>query len=168
MKDPDFTIIVDTREQQPWNFNNFAKANKKLDTGDYSIDGLQHVLAIERKKSVSELATNIVESRFHDVVIRLSQLKYSFLLLEFDLEDVLIYPIGSTVPRKMWSKIKISPAFILKNILELQLKHNIIVYFCGNSSNAEKMAEHILKKIYYAEKNNIIKQEETNEENNSI
>ena len=126
MKDPDFTIVVDTREQQPWSFDHFAKAHKKLDTGDYSIDGLQHLLAIERKKSVSEFANNIVESRFKDVIIRLSQLKYSFLLLEFDLEDVLIYPIGSTVPKRMWDKIKISPAFLLKNILELQLEHNII------------------------------------------
>lgn len=155
MKDPDFTIIVDTREQQPWTFHAFATEHKKLDTGDYSIDGLQHLLAIERKKSVSEFANNIVESRFKDVVMRLSQLKYSFLLLEFDLEDMLIYPVGSTVPKRMWDKIKISPAFLLKNILDLQIKHNIIVYFCGDSDNAEKMAEHILKKIYYMEKYNM-------------
>lgn len=155
MNDPDFTIIVDTREQQPWEFDHFTTANKKLDTGDYSIDGLQHLLAIERKKSVSEFANNIVESRFKDVVMRLSQLKYSFLLLEFDLEDIMIYPIGSTVPKRMWDKIKISPTFLLKNILELQIKHNIIVYFCGDSTNAEKMAEYILKKIYYIEKNNM-------------
>jgi len=160
MSDPNFTIIVDTREQQPWGFSHFATAHKKLDTGDYSIDGLQHLLAIERKKSVSEFANNIVESRFKDVIMRLSQLKYSFLLLEFDLEDILIYPIGSTVPKRMWDKIKISPTFLLKNILELQLNHNIIVYFCGCSSNAEKMAEYILKKIYYIEKNNMKLQSE--------
>lgn len=155
MKNPDFTIIIDTREQQPWSFDNFAVANKKLDTGDYSIEGLQHLLCIERKKSVSEFANNIIESRFKDVVMRMSQLKYSFLLLEFDLEDILIYPVGSTVPKRMWDKIKISPTFLLKNILELQLNHNIIVYFCGGSDNAEKMAEYIFKKIYYIEKNNI-------------
>jgi hypothetical protein len=57
----------------------------------------------------------------------------------------------------MWDKIKISPAFLLKNIFELQLKHNIIVYFCGDADNAEKMAEYILKKIYYTEKNNMKK-----------
>lgn len=163
MNDPDFTIIIDTREQQPWTFSHFATAHKKLDTGDYSIDGLQHLLCIERKKSVSEFANNIVESRFKDVIIRMSGLKYSFLLLEFDLEDILIYPIGSTVPKRMWDKIKISPTFLLKNILELQLNHNIIVYFCGSSSNAEKMAEYIFKKIYYIEKNNIKKQDSTDE-----
>lgn len=146
-----FTIIVDTREQQPWNFNDYAKAHKKLDTGDYSIEGLEHILTIERKKSSSEFATNIVESRFKDVVMRLSQFKYSFLLLEFDLEDLLIYPEGSTVPKRMWDKVKITPSFLIKNILELQLNHNIKVIFCGNAPNAEKIAEFIFKKIHYIE-----------------
>lgn len=151
MKSTDFTIIIDTREQQPWTFNNYTVANRKLDTGDYSIEGLENILCIERKKSASEFANNIVESRFKDVLMRMNQLKYSFILLEFDLEDLLVYPIGSTVPKRMWDKIKITPAFLLKNILELQLNYNIIVYFCGDSDNAEKMAEYILKKIHYIE-----------------
>lgn len=146
-----FTIIVDTREQQPWTFSNYTTAHKKLDTGDYSIEGLETILTIERKKSASEFATNIVESRFKDVIMRLSQFKYSFLLLEFDLEDLLIYPIGSTVPKKMWDKVKITPAFLIKHILELQLNHNIKVIFCGNPSSAEKIAEFIFKKIHYIE-----------------
>jgi hypothetical protein len=146
-----FTIIIDTREQQPWNFNDYTKAHKKLDTGDYSIEGLEHILTIERKKSSSEFATNIVESRFKDVVMRLSQFKYSFLLLEFNLEDLLIYPEGSTVPKRMWDKVKITPSFLIKNILELQLNHNIKVIFCGSASNAEKIAEFIFKKIHYIE-----------------
>jgi ERCC4-type nuclease len=148
----EFTIIVDTREQQPWTFDHYAVAKRKLDTGDYSIEGLESVLAIERKKSVSEIANNITESRFQDVVERLSQLKHSFILFEFDLEDVLVYPIGSSLPKKMWNKIRVTPAFIMKHILELQLNHNIKIVFCGSASNAEKMAEYIMKKIYYIEK----------------
>lgn len=146
-----FTIIVDTREQQPWTFESFTVANRKLDTGDYSVEGLENILCIERKKSSSEFANNIVESRFKDVIERMSNMKYSFLLLEFNLEDLLIYPVGSTVPRKMWDKIKISPAFLIKNILDLQIMHNIYVYFCGDAINAEKLATLIMKKIHYIE-----------------
>lgn len=151
-KSSDFTIVIDTREQQPWEFEHHTIANHKLDTGDYSIEGLENVIAIERKKSVSEFANNITESRFTDVVMRMGQIKYAFLLLEFDLEDVLIYPIGSTVPKRMWDKIKISPAFILKNLLDLGIKHNISVHFCGNATNAKKLAETILKKVNYLER----------------
>jgi ERCC4-type nuclease len=151
MQNTDFTIIIDTREQQPWTFDNYATAKRKLDTGDYSISGLEHLIGIERKKSVSEFANNIVEKRFEDVVERLSKLKYSFILFEFDLKDVLVYPVGSTVPKRMWNNIKISPAFIMKNLLELQISHNINTIFCGSPSAAEKMAEYLLKKVHYIE-----------------
>jgi len=155
MNNPDFTIIVDTREQQPWAFDHYVKANIKLDAGDYSIQGLQHLLGIERKKSVNEIANNITEPRFKDAISRLAQLKYSFLLLEFDIEDILNYPIGSSLPKKLWDKVKISPAFLMKHVLDWQLIHNINVIFCGSSSSAERTAEMILKKIFYIEKDNI-------------
>lgn len=143
-----FTIIIDTREQQPWTFSEYAVANKKLDTGDYSIEGFQEVFAIERKKSINEIANNIVEPRFKDVINRMGQLKYSFFLLEFSMTDVLNYPIGSNLPKRMWDKVRITPAFIMKNILDWQLQHNIKVLFCNNASNAEKVAEYIIKKIH--------------------
>lgn len=147
----DFTIIVDTREQQPWSFDNYSIANRKLDTGDYSVEGLETLLAIERKKSINEIANNIIEPRFKDVIERLSKIKHSYILLEFDLENVLSYPIGSTLPKKMWDKVKISPSFIMKHILEWQMYHNIKVVFCGCPSNAEQMAEFIMNKVYYLE-----------------
>jgi ERCC4-type nuclease len=144
----DFTIIIDTREQQPWTFEEYVVANKKLDTGDYSIEGLQDIFVIERKKSINEIANNIIEPRFKDVLARLGQLKYSFLLLEFSMTDVLYYPVGSNLPKRLWDKVKITPAFIMKNILDWQLKYNIKVFFCNNASNAEKTAEYILKRMY--------------------
>ena len=151
--DPDYTIIIDTREQQPWNFKHHSVASKKLDAGDYSLEGFENILAIERKKSVCEIANNIVESRFKDALERLGQLKYSFLLLEFDLENVLSYPIGSSLPKKIWDKTKITPTFLLRNILDWQLKYNIKVQFCGSSNNAEQLAEYIFRRIFYIEYN---------------
>lgn len=151
MKDDSFTIIIDTREQKPWTFENHTTANHKLDTGDYSIQGLENLVTIERKRNVAEIANNITESRFQDVIDRLSKIKYSFILLEFDLQNVLDYPVGSTIPKRLWSKIRITPAFLIKHLLELQLEHNIKVIFCGSSSNAEKMALSILKKIHRIE-----------------
>lgn len=143
-----FHIIVDTREQQPWEFENMVKSCEKLDTGDYSLKGLEHMLCIERKKSVSEVANNITESRFKDVIARMKTFQYAFLLLEFELDDVLAYPVGSNVPKKMWDKLKITPKFILKHLVELQVLHNIKVLFCGSSSSAERMALSIMRKVY--------------------
>jgi len=146
-----FEIIIDTREQQPWLFEHQVKACEKLDTGDYSIRGLENQLCIERKKSVSEIANNITEKRFKDVVARMTQYKYSFLLLEFDFDNVLSYPVGSNVPKKMWDKLKITPNFLIKHLVELQVFFNIKVLFCGSASNAERMALSIMKKVYEIE-----------------
>ena len=144
----DLTIIIDTREQKPWMFDEHLTANRKLDTGDYSVEGLEHILAIERKRNVAEVANNITESRFKDVVDRLKSFKYSFVLLEFDLNNVLEYPIGSTIPKRLWGKIRISPQYILKHITDLQVEHGIHVVFCGSSGNAEKLALSIMKRVY--------------------
>ena len=157
----EFTVVIDTREQQPWSFPEYTVANRKLDTGDYSVEGLENILCIERKKSTSEFANNIIESRFHNFILRMSEYKYAFLLLEFNLEDILIYPVGSTVPKKMWSKVKITPSFLLKHILDLQINHIIKIVFCGNARSAQKIAQSIMKKIHYIE--TIKNQEESNE-----
>lgn len=143
-----FHIIIDTREQHPWSFDHMEKSISKLDTGDYSLKGLENLFCIERKGSVSEFANNITEKRFKDVVERMNKIPHAFLLFEFSFEDVLIYPVGSNVPKRMWDKLKISPKFILKHIVELQIKNNIKVVFCGDASNAEKMAISIMRKIY--------------------
>lgn len=153
MIDNEFTIIVDTREQKPWSFSNHAQANNKLDTGDYSVQGMEQLIAIERKRNVAEFANNITEKRFSDVVDRLSKIKYSFILFEFDMEDIMRYPIGSNIPKKLWDKIRISPSFIIKNIIDLQIDHNIKVLFCGDSENAEKIALSIMRKVYKENKN---------------
>lgn len=149
-----FTIIVDTREQTPWTFGSHAKSCHKLDTGDYSIEGLEHLLAIERKKSVSEFATNLSEKRFNDVLERLSKIKHSYIIFEFNLDDIYNFPIGSNIPKKLWDKLRISGNFILKRLLEIQLQYNIQIVFCGNASNAERFASSLMKRIYEKYGNN--------------
>jgi len=144
----DFTVIIDTREQLPWEFALHSTAKRKLDTGDYSIEGLEHLLCIERKKSVAEIANNIAEKRFKDVLERMNKMQYPFMLFEFDLEDVYTFPVGSDIPKKLWDNLKISSNYILKYITQIQLNYNIHILFCGGPENAEKMAVSIMKRVY--------------------
>lgn len=143
-----FKIIIDTREQMPWEFGFHNTSKRKLDTGDYSIEGYESLFTIERKKSVSEIANNISESRFRDVLERMSKIPHSFILMEFNLDEIYSFPVGSDVPKKMWDKLKISGNYIMKYLIEAQLKYNIHILFCGDPSNAEKVAVSIMKRIY--------------------
>lgn len=146
-KDP-FTIIVDTREQLPWEFGFHLTSKQKLDTGDYSIQGFENLFTIERKKSVSEIATNITESRFKDVLQRMGQIPHSFMLMEFTLDEVYSFPVGSDIPKSKWDKLRISGNYIIKYLIEAQLNYNIHLLFCGDSENAERTAVSIMKRIY--------------------
>lgn len=143
-----FTIIVDTREQQPWEFPYHSTANRKLDTGDYSMEGFENILCIERKKGIAELANNMTEKRFKDVIQRMSSYKHAYILIECNYDQMMNYPIGSDVPKKLWNRIKIPPSFIMKFVTELSVNHNIHVVFCGCASWAEKTALSIMKRVY--------------------
>lgn len=143
-----FTIIVDTREQMPWEFGFHNTAKRKLDTGDYSIEGFESLFTIERKKSVSEIANNITESRFKDVLERLGSIPHSFMIMEFSLDEIYQFPVGSDVPKKMWDKLRISGNYIIKYLIEAQLNYNIHILFCDDAENAERVAVSIMKRIY--------------------
>ena len=143
-----FTIIVDTREQLPWEFGFHNTAKRKLDTGDYSIEGFESLFTIERKKSVSEIANNLSESRFKDVLERLGQIPHSFMIMEFSVDEIYQFPVGSDVPKKMWDKLRISGNYIMKCLIEAQLNYNIHILFCDDAENAERVAVSIMKRIY--------------------
>lgn len=143
-----FTIIVDTREQMPWEFGFHNTAKRKLDTGDYSMEGFESLFTIERKKSVSEIANNLSESRFKDVLERLGQIPHSFMIMEFSVDEIYQFPVGSDVPKKMWDKLRISGNYIMKCLLEAQLNYNIHILFCDDAENAERVAVSLMKRIY--------------------
>ena len=151
-----FSIIQDTREQLPLIFPADECYSEiivaKLDTGDYAINGLQNLIAIDRKASVSELATNVFEKRFKDVIQRMSEAKYKYFIFEFDLNQVMQYPIGSNIPKRLWDKIRVNNNFLLSFIAQVQVQHGIHVLFCGDATNAAAMTLKIFKRIWANEK----------------
>jgi len=148
MKNKYFNIIVDTREQHPWDFNdNFNITKAKLDTGDYSIEGLENTLCIERKCSTNEISNNITEKRFQDVLDRMAGYPHAHILFEFDLMDILNFPHNSGIPHKLWKNLRVTPLFLLKYITEINTKYGIHTHFCGDRNNAQALAVSIMKRI---------------------
>lgn len=153
MTSDEFTIIVDTREQNAWEFGHHTTSRRKLDTGDYSIEGLENLLCIERKQSVSEIANNITEKRFINVLERMSTMPHRFMLFEFDLQNVYDFPMGSDIPKSKWNKLRISSNYIMKYLSFININYNIHTIFCGDADNAEKMAIRIMRTVYGKYKN---------------
>jgi hypothetical protein len=150
-----FLVIRDTREKDGWYFkeSNYCQGmiDQKLDTGDYSVQGLEDVLCIERKGSVSEIANNIVDKRFDRELDRMKEFKYKFLILEFGIKDIMSFPEGSDIPRAKWNKIRIKGSFILKRLAEIQTKYDIHVVACEDKACAWHMTSSIMKRVFEIE-----------------
>jgi ERCC4-type nuclease len=151
-KNPDFTIIRDTREQIPWEFHyehTVAEEIGTLKTGDYAVKGLEDKLCIERKGCIEEFANNLGRefTRFSKELIRMDKYPHAFIVCEFPLKDLIEYPFHNN-NKHLQTTSKISGKYLLKVIMEIQLNHNVKIMFCGSKYYANKTALSIMKRIY--------------------
>jgi ERCC4-type nuclease len=146
-----FEVIVDTREQYPFHFSSSkisGTVSKKLDTGDYSITGLEDILCIERKASVVEFYNNITQKRFWAELERMKAYKYRFLVFEFSASEVEMFPYGADIPKSVLVKLKISSAYLMKCIARIQVEYDVHVIFGGNKDNALYLVTNIMKEVH--------------------
>ena len=156
-KSPPFTIIRDTREKEGYTFEPSntryhtckGMIYRKLDTGDYSIEGLEDRLCIERKASVVELAGNVGHDRqrFLNEIERMKEFPHKYIILEFSLSDLMMFPEGSSILEKDWGKVKVTNTFMLKTLMEFQIFDDIHVIFCDSKKNAKWAVLSILKRV---------------------
>lgn len=152
---PDYHVIKDTREQQGYFFGVYESClgtiDEKLDTGDYTIKGLEDKICIERKASVEELAINLGQKKhaFLNEIERMKGHEHKFLILEFSLDEMLDFPNKSRIPQSQKDKytVKISGKYMLKMLNEFQLYNGVHVLFCGSKYNAFKLVSSLLKRL---------------------
>ena len=141
------TIIVDSREQRPLFNEEDGAIVRKLDTGDYTAEGAENILAIERKSKVSEFANNITESRFWDWVNRLAEFEHAYLLLEFNEKDVDNYPAGSGIPKYRWKYLRVKSPFIKSTLAKLE-ELGIKIIYTSNRTKTKKKILQIIRCIH--------------------
>lgn len=131
MKAPPFTIVVDTREQRPYNFTGLATVRGTLASGDYSLVGHEHRIAIERKEKSD--AWNCVageRDRFERCLERLAALERAAIVIECDLREFSVRP--SYVQR-------ITPATAVGSFISWSVKYRIQLFWCDSRAYAERV-----------------------------
>jgi ERCC4-type nuclease len=138
---PPLTIIIDSREQLPYSFNDYNCniIRTSLKTGDYSIDGYDSEVAIERK-SKADLYQSFGRGRqrFEKEFHRLSGFSYAALVIEAGMQDILTPP----------PKTKMSPASVLQSVISWGIRYGVQVYFADNRNLAERLVFSILEKFF--------------------
>lgn len=153
---PEIYIRRDLREKdgQGWYFDSEDKKPGKvrilgttfesMDAADYSIQGYEDLVRIERKMGFRELFTNLFDKdnkeRFEIELTKLSSVKYKYLIVESSInEDIM----SLSVPQ--YKGYGPPTSKIINMLYEYQLDFDIIPIFAGDCG--KKIAAQIFKSI---------------------
>ncbi len=133
-----FRISIDSREQQPYMFG-CSTIQRCLDAGDYSVDGLDGVVAVERK-SLADFAKTVIHDRerFEREMEKLQTYAAACIVVEADLDPVLRGACGDLLRG-------VSPASLLGASLDITLRRRVPVFWCGSRQAAREFTEQYLR-----------------------
>ena len=124
-------IAIDSREQEGYSFNR-PMVRKKLDAGDYSVLGMEHLVAVERKTLDDFVGTVIrARGRFYRELRRLGSYPRACVVVEADLADVLAGRYRGDA----------HPHSVLGSTLAIAVDFGIPVFFCSNRQIACRFVE---------------------------
>jgi len=133
-------ILIDSREQAPYAFQRYEGVTVEtstLQTGDYSLSGLQDRVALERK-SLDDLTGTLTKGRerFERECERGRGFDYFGLVIEASLEDVRGHKYQS----------QMTPQSLLQSLAAFSVRYGLHVHWCGNRAGGEYMTHAVLSK----------------------
>lgn len=145
------TILIDNQEKRGWTFAIYDCKTKvvNLNTGDYTVEGYEEYLCVERKGSTGELAINLGKLRatFERELQRMESFTHKYIICEFPESNFYCFPVKSGIPPSSWKKVKINGKYLLKTLHELADKYNIELIFCADKTFAEATCISIISDI---------------------
>ena len=134
LKPEDVVVIVDTREQLPWDLSPLQMVGGTLYVGDYAPRGLESRVAIERKSLPDFLSCCGVERpRFEREIIRLRG---------YDVRAVVIESDWPEIEAGDW-RSKITPAAVIGSILSW-MADGVPILLAGDRQRAAKLVARLL------------------------
>jgi len=127
------TLIIDKREQTPLSFTQLPSIVDTLYSGDYSIQGAEHLFAVERK-TLDDLATSFTFSRratFEHELLRLRGHRFRRLLIIGSEEDVLAQRYRSNM----------LPKALLGSLYSFEIRYDIPVVWTADPDSAAELIE---------------------------
>ena len=137
----------DDREKQPWNLSYPTKV-KRLEVGDYSFDGLEKLVAIEKKSGLIELLNDLTASyrpTFERFLKRLSKVPVRCIVVGEPLSEWRVHKALKIVKEKSRGKRQSIPRTIYYWLGEMMMTYNIPVLFLDPVTR-----EHVLREVFRA------------------
>ena len=123
------TLVIDTREQEPYSFDpaRAAVVRCALPAGDYSVQGFEEAVAVERK-TLEDLVSTVLRGRrrFHRELRLLSTYQAACVVVEAELADVLLGRYRSDA----------DPGAVLGSVVSIVVDFGVPVFFCSSRQAA--------------------------------
>ena len=132
-----FVLVRDTREQNGFSFPLHSVVDKKLDTGDYSIEGFEGEVCVERK-TIPELWGLINLSRFRRELERMEVFHRKMVVIEGSIPDALLGNRFSKIPG----------ARVVKTMLRWEAHYGVAFHWCTNRSEAQAVTLRFLESYW--------------------
>lgn len=147
------SIIRDTQEKLEFftfsSYGDVSLISRKLATGDYSLEGLEDKITVDRKRNSGELYLNfgVDKTRLNKEFERMHSFEEAYFVCSFPFSDLEIFPERSGIPKHRWRYLKMAPAYLKRVIKETEERYeNIKFIFCDDQFAAEEVTYNILKK----------------------
>jgi ERCC4-type nuclease len=128
------TIVIDSREQEPYGFNPqlVRPVRRALPAGDYSVEGLESTLAVERKTLDDFVGTVIRErERFYRELRRLEHYSRACVVVEDSWADVFARRYRGHA----------HPETVFGSAMAITVDFSVPVFFCSNRQIACRFVE---------------------------
>ncbi|MFB3882439.1 MAG: ERCC4 domain-containing protein [Armatimonadota bacterium] len=133
-------MIVDTREQLPYSFSDRVVAVRSpLAAGDYSVEGFEQVLAVERK-SAGDFVCSVIRERprFRRELEKLRAYRAACVVVEASLADILAHRYHSGA----------HPNAVVGAALSIIVDYGIPVFFCSDRQASCRFTEGFLLRAH--------------------
>ena len=142
-------IIIDSREKTPFKFSDKVTTEvRKLDTGDYSLEGYETRLCIERK-SIPDLISSLSQSRFVNELERMASFETAMIVVEGSLQETLVKKgcfkkrlYNPAIKKYIYTELGPSRNVIEGKILSILTQRNIQVVFV-DTAKPSQFVEHL-------------------------
>ncbi len=131
------TIIIDSREQDPLRFATLPSEEGSLYTGDYSIKGLEHIFAVERKSIPDLVACCCNKSgtenraRFERELTRMRGFRFAVVVVVGTVEDIKNHNYRS----------KTNPNSVMGSLYRWTTYYNLNIRFIPTREKAARLIE---------------------------
>ena len=130
-------VVIDTREQEGYSFEpaRVVTVRRALAAGDYSLDGYEATVAIERK-TLEDYVCSVIHQRerFARELQQLAGYTFACVAVEATFEDI--------AERRYRSRVH--PNAVIGATTAIVVDHGIPVFFCGDRQLARRFVEDLL------------------------